>query len=69
VLSILPKHGLIMHQGGAAIVATPLMDSASGVVVDSFGSSIIVELGALGAHEATGAVSLFHHTGRESLMF
>jgi len=67
---MLSKHGLIMHQGGAAIIAAPLMESAGSVVVDSFGSSIIVELGTLGAHEASGEVSLFHHTGKEiSLMF
>lgn len=60
---MLSKHDLIVHQGGAAIIAAPLMDSAGGVVVDSFGSSIIVELGTLGAHEASNHVSLFHDTG------
>jgi hypothetical protein len=54
-----------MYQGGAAIIASPLMDSAGGVVVDSFGSSIVVELGMLGAHEASGQVNLFHRIGRE----
>jgi hypothetical protein len=36
------------------------MDSAGGVVVDSFGSSIIVELGVMAGHEAGGHVSYFH---------
>lgn len=35
------------------------MDSAGGVVVDSFGSSIVVELGVLAAHEGGGHVSHF----------
>jgi hypothetical protein len=47
-----------MHsQGGAAAIATPMMDTAGGVVLDSIGSSIVVELGVLASHEASGQVS------------
>ncbi|CCA71034.1 hypothetical protein PIIN_04969 [Serendipita indica DSM 11827] len=50
-------HSVVAATGGAAIVATPLMGTAGGVVVESFGSSIVVELGVLAAHEATGTVA------------
>ncbi|KAG8792269.1 hypothetical protein FRC17_008619, partial [Serendipita sp. 399] len=50
-------HTVIVATGGAAVVASPLMESAGGVVVDSFGSSIIVELGVLAGNEVGGTVA------------
>ncbi|KAG8757978.1 hypothetical protein FRC14_001047 [Serendipita sp. 396] len=50
-------HTVIVATGGAAVVASPLMESAGGVVVDSFGSTIIVELGILAGNEVGGQVA------------
>lgn len=37
-----------------------MMDTAGGVVLDSFGSSIVVELGVLASHEAGGKVIYYY---------
>lgn len=44
-------HTVVAATGGAALIATPLMSTAGGVVVDSFGSSIIVEISTLAMQE------------------
>ncbi|PVF97991.1 hypothetical protein CPB86DRAFT_706088 [Serendipita vermifera] len=50
-------HTVIAATGGAAIIASPMMDSAGTVVVDSFGSSIAVEMGVLAGQHAGAKVA------------